>query len=100
MSHAVCSLLDIAQKKINLYENIASCRLKLSLGIGASYPGKQYQPKVEERDILGSMLILGITRNFPSLQQLPGHLLVVDQCLSWAFAGSRGRARLESQREC
>lgn len=53
----------MARIKINLYDNIACSRPKLSLGI-TSYPGKRRQFKVEKGDVLGPVPILGAAREF------------------------------------
>lgn len=63
LSHVFSFLLDIAQIKINLYENIVHSTLKLSLGI-TSYSGQQYCSKVEKGDILGPVPILGASKEF------------------------------------
>lgn len=50
LAHVVCSLLDTAQVKINLYGGIVCSRLKLSLG-NTSYPRKQCPSKVKKGDV-------------------------------------------------
>lgn len=84
----------ISQIKINLYENIVNSKANSSLETLLLILEKSVSTRLMKETSQDLCPFWRLPRNFSSLKQLPGHLLVVDQCIP----GNRGRKKLQPQR--